>query len=460
MTTFSTLPRKQNPERVVCRISFTPLIHVQFYRHMPAKESTCPHCPRTFSRPSHLQRHVQSHLDRNLRDMCSCHQCGRRFARNDILIRHLRSFHGDQVHRTRASRKSCTRCVLKKVRCNRGHPCHHCVKAKVDCQYHQNSEIDNLMIENDKLDVVHDVSSRIEIPEQQQHPRTPVEHGTDPGALNDLSTSSSFVLERWFSEPRTGPPRRRETVMAAVPTSSSFTTAEKSTVAALTDPCHSDVLGPFLSSNATFDFGSNDLDWLDVDFSQFDLDQWHPENDSGASTTIGFASPQPPVQGIRTDEASDLQDTIALLGSTDSALAQTERYRGESQGRLCRPRAPVYHWPFDNDCLKPTLPQLKSPVSRPKLSGGFPDRIISAATAPNLPVLDAYFNHFHEILPIIHVPSFNPSECPAILVAALSTIGAMFVRDDSTCKDSWPYSAAYLHLLSSWVRPWCFFLIT
>ncbi|KAF2024042.1 hypothetical protein EK21DRAFT_79610, partial [Setomelanomma holmii] len=71
-------------------------------------------------------------------------------------------------------------------------------------------------------------------------------------------------------------------------------------------------------------------------------------------------------------------------------------------------------------------------------------------------VLDAYFNHFHEILPLIHLPSFDPAKCPAILAAALSSIGVMFLREDSSSRDSWLFSANYLDLLSQWVADWHF----
>lgn len=394
--------------------------------------------------------------------MRTCPQCGRRFARNDVLIKHLRSFHGDQVHCARVSRKSCSRCVLKKTRCDRGRPCQHCVKAEVDCLYHPVPEMDMSISKDHVREPVRLISSPAERPEdqqqqQQQQQKTSADNGTELDMLHDLSTSSSYAIDCRLGEPFTATPPQHDTVTIVATTSPSFSTAELATEPALTNPSRSD--GPFLSPNATLGFGFCDLDWLDVDFSQFDLHGWQAGNDSGASATVGTASPLPSVVGTQAGETSVAHVTPGLPGAVDLVMAETEREGGEGERCPPRQRAPVHHWPFDDDCQNPTLPHLRSLASRGALSNSASDQSVHAATAPHRKVLDAYFNHFHEILPIMHVPSFNPSECPAILVAALSTVGAMFVHEDSTCKESWPYSAAYLHLLSSWVCLFTFSLI-
>lgn len=67
---------------------------------------SCPKCSKAFSKPSHLQRHAQSHShDRAF----GCELCGKRFTREDSKARHIRRLHKtDNVIFSSAERSSHT----------------------------------------------------------------------------------------------------------------------------------------------------------------------------------------------------------------------------------------------------------------------------------------------------------------------------------------------------------------
>lgn len=90
----------------------------------------------SFSRPSHLTRHVLSHRSKNDRNCAySCTECEKRFLRRDILLRHLRSVHRKIITLNGSVQRSCSRCVAKKMKCDRAHPCQSCVSTESTCIY-------------------------------------------------------------------------------------------------------------------------------------------------------------------------------------------------------------------------------------------------------------------------------------------------------------------------------------
>ncbi|KIW16077.1 hypothetical protein PV08_06128 [Exophiala spinifera] len=95
----------------------------------------CQECGLAVARPSHLARHLQSHLPPARREHFPCTECGRQFSRNDVLLRHLRTAHQSYTSRKRCAQKSCFRCVKKKLKCDRGQPCLPCAKSATSCEY-------------------------------------------------------------------------------------------------------------------------------------------------------------------------------------------------------------------------------------------------------------------------------------------------------------------------------------
>lgn len=44
----------------------------------------------------------------------------------------------------------------------------------------------------------------------------------------------------------------------------------------------------------------------------------------------------------------------------------------------------------------------------------------------NFPASAVYFEHFHEQLPVLHLPTFGPSSSPPLLLAAIICVGACY----------------------------------
>ncbi|KAL2867626.1 uncharacterized protein BJX67DRAFT_80745 [Aspergillus lucknowensis] len=92
----------------------------------------CPQCHRTYERPDHLARHLDSH--RNERTF-QCPTCRRGFNRRDVLQRH-RLIHADgkliSKHRSRVI-EACMECAFAKVSCDDHRPCNRCQRRAVPC---------------------------------------------------------------------------------------------------------------------------------------------------------------------------------------------------------------------------------------------------------------------------------------------------------------------------------------
>ncbi|KIW02577.1 uncharacterized protein PV09_06028 [Verruconis gallopava] len=124
---------------------------------------------------------------------------------------------------------------------------------------------------------------------------------------------------------------------------------------------------------------------------------------------------------------------------------------------VLEPRQTVQPWPFDQ--TQESVPsQYQLPPLRLVLQGALqsqscdrralPHGLVSLLSEPWLPpqeildhtsllpavhllrrLLDAYFTRFHPIQPVTHVPTWNMSSCPTVLLAAMACIGAR-VSDD------------------------------
>ncbi|KAF9567993.1 hypothetical protein CPC08DRAFT_680172 [Agrocybe pediades] len=93
----------------------------------PPRQKSCSICPATFTRKTHLDRHIRSHMnERTYR----CETCEFQFTRSDLLTRHKKTC-GEK----RSRRKSCQACVKAKVKCNLEHPCQKCTARDIPCEF-------------------------------------------------------------------------------------------------------------------------------------------------------------------------------------------------------------------------------------------------------------------------------------------------------------------------------------
>lgn len=99
----------------------------------------CRDCGRSYSRPEHLVRHVQTHT---LGRRFICEICQKSFARKDLLRRHVTNHENDTPHKRRRTATSpgagrvtqaCRPCAVARVKCDESKPCRRCVNRKLTC---------------------------------------------------------------------------------------------------------------------------------------------------------------------------------------------------------------------------------------------------------------------------------------------------------------------------------------
>ncbi|KAF8805042.1 hypothetical protein BYT27DRAFT_7243474 [Phlegmacium glaucopus] len=94
---------------------------------MQPGQKACSMCPATFTRKTHLDRHIRSHMNERT---YHCETCEFQFTRSDLLARHKKTC-GER----RSRRKSCEACVKAKVKCNLQHPCQKCIVRGITCEF-------------------------------------------------------------------------------------------------------------------------------------------------------------------------------------------------------------------------------------------------------------------------------------------------------------------------------------
>ncbi|CAF3466118.1 hypothetical protein SNK03_008191 [Fusarium graminearum] len=99
----------------------------------------CGHCGRRYSRPEHLQRHVQTHT---LGRRFACGICGKTFARADLKKRHETNHENDDSKKRRRTTTAlnsgrvthaCKACAAARVKCQEEKPCQRCTRRGLTC---------------------------------------------------------------------------------------------------------------------------------------------------------------------------------------------------------------------------------------------------------------------------------------------------------------------------------------
>ncbi|KAF9269838.1 hypothetical protein L218DRAFT_292376 [Marasmius fiardii PR-910] len=100
----------------------------------------CTFCPAKFTRTTHLNRHVRSHINqRHYR----CDMCGSEFTRSDLLSRHKKTC-GNSQHTHRSRQKSCQACAESKIKCDLVYPCSKCISRGKVCVFVNDPEVSRM----------------------------------------------------------------------------------------------------------------------------------------------------------------------------------------------------------------------------------------------------------------------------------------------------------------------------
>jgi hypothetical protein len=419
---------------------------------MVDKGLVCSICNITVARPSHLERHRQSHLRRNERTLERCQHCDLSFSRRDVLLRHLRSTHHIEVNAVRSIRKSCTRCVERKLKCDRLQPCQTCVKAKFECTFVQcepSTAASSRMRSGRQV-----LTSAANTPTTLIHCVTlddaiaaaTARDSRDNGSI--VSKPHQLALTRQRTSSDAVPPEGMDYLDDSLEDDSVQLQASTSIVLndsgmqqrltehsiemmpAMAEPYNTETPTAFEPSELFTPWADN-LNWLD-----FTLDStWRICNDSH-------------------------------IGDTATSVAPTRAgTRGGPDIIACLQRPPVQEWPFEDDLdgdMPPTTSyatlqlcldvetefskHVRTLLERDVLPDiehltdhAFLNAHIAAQTA-----VDAYFTQFHEILPLVHKPTCRVSGRSSILVAAMASIGAMSSLSERPRHEIRVFSRAYL----------------
>lgn len=456
----------------------------------------CQECGLVVARPSHLARHLQSHLPPASREHFACTECGRQFSRNDVLLRHLRTAHQAYISRKRSAQKSCFRCVKKKLKCDRAQPCLPCTKSGIACEYviekstneaeaealQEKAEPNNLDShqvkeqatgENNDFEVSNPYQGHVnsQLPVLQANNVYIHNHTQSSAAAEGYSDNTQYFQS---TSDANGP------AMMTTDMASYAAMSPTDGTAAFTQPymaCGNEYLPAefnFFPSNSApriAGMAEGGVDWLGLELDS-------PNNSDIRAQSLGQMYSPESFQYLP-NQPMMLGDSEALIGrfqspsgpglqqprpkdSTTTAANSTELQTGSQQ------------WPFDHT-RNPEPQKHKLPPLRDILQGticssdhGSPIRsLVQLLSPPYLPdvesadmsmmaamdvlktSLDLYLTEFHAVLPLVHLPTFQMAQVPTVTLAAMSCIGAMYSDDRHGTEQASSLSEICIQIIAS-----------
>ncbi|KLU91660.1 hypothetical protein MAPG_10178 [Magnaporthiopsis poae ATCC 64411] len=372
----------------------------------------CPTCGVSFQRQDHLKRHVLLH-DGHKPFVCSF--CTRRFPRRDTLQRHLATHQPAEARQldTAAGKgrsdKACTSCRDSKQRCNGALPCQRCAKKQQPCSYPSRQPRPAARARQ-----VH-VSPQ---PQPQQSPAASTGSGGD-----------------------TQPPSYRHTTDSADGTS--------------LEGAGGGVNSPARQAESTTSGG---VPWLQLPSLDPTALPWSPHTGPGAFSA-DFEVDGPP---FLSDWASpDLRTIFSLFPDAEPAQRRRESTFPHSPSAATGLAPPAHGSgaPAKNSGPAPPCPDIATagidledfanvptlPVAVYDATVAWIQSLQSCETdladgprsTPNseatlkIPPRDLlnvfvqlYFEYFHDCLPILHLPTFDPGIAPPLMLLAIARIGS------------------------------------
>ncbi|KAH0841023.1 hypothetical protein FOPE_06129 [Fonsecaea pedrosoi] len=204
------------------------------------------------------------------------------------------------------------------------------------------------------------------------------------------------------------------------------------------------------------------VDWLNLDLDSPGTGELQAHYQSGAFGQPMYFQPSIPL---------DLQEPLQNR-SHQAISAQLMPIRHQESKNLStkssESRATSQQWPFDHTRnpesqryrLPPLRDILQGTVASSETNNGTTIRsLIQLLSSPYLPEqdlshdpsmksamellknsLDLYFAEFHNILPLVHVATFQMTKVPTVTLAAMACIGAMYSDDQQGTEQSWSLS--------------------
>ncbi|KAF6802920.1 hypothetical protein CSOJ01_11245 [Colletotrichum sojae] len=348
------------------------------------KDLICPDCGLEFRRLDHLKRHTALH---NGRKPFACSACGRSFSRRDTLQRHVAvhqpsdtAVSPQAISATDRSEAACSHCRASKQKCDGIQPCNRCTKKGVECAY-----LPRRMRQVKKLHIRPDPESSSTESETQD-------------LIGGDANAASLTLSHVSLQESTSPSLFRPTPAS---------TATPADIRQLWQELLSQAPVPSTLPIQGIDAIMSDL--LNVSHEQgsfLDLTPWSPTTDGGflapdATWPAAPALPAPsPGEGIlRIPNVPSLssQEQAAIAVDIDVGVD------AENYGHVPSLSLPKYesivHWAL---VLLPG--------------------VVLPAVEPFSAFIQLYFERFHDLIPILHRPTFDPNTASDTLVLAIAHV--------------------------------------
>lgn len=308
--------------------------------------------------------------------------------------------------------------------------------------------------------------------------------GNSPGSPRASSTSGSTDLDT--DEIDTGQPTKdaiqeRTSHGQVYPHDLETTSVDRVTgngTADFTDPeDHSDGANflPLFELEAYAEFGLGELDWLNFELDS--PDSLHIESEYVAIEGDDYHEnhDQAPYQPLLSSDETREAHSVAPQLSTHPISAHNNncsRPRTHHSGT----RTGREQWPFDYSASSnpkkvqlPPLRQILESTVRPKraIHRATHASLIELLSSPYLPPMDEvlelhtmpaivllkqflnlYLTEFNSVIPMIHVPTWELSTCPSVLLAAMACIGAGFSDAEGSVEMQASLSEISLQTLS------------
>jgi hypothetical protein len=367
----------------------------------------CSECGRSFARHEHLKRHSAVHSPARA---FTCSICFKRFTRNDILTRHEATHFINRNVQTRKKFRSCAACVAAKTRCSAEMPCSRCISRKIDC-HPQIKGPASLSIDG----------------ESQASPRS----SSSTAALDDMSLIASDCGTQPISTSATSHTERTPIVQSKVAVR--------------------------LFEDHQQDINHTDKDGCvpPGDLSRMDrqTNQRNPFFDCAMPISTNRPSPRFIANNILT--RGPAPQAKELYVDSDGARLPKTRRANTMQDHFNRPRPRKnYHGPLSFPSFRLLAPDLEGENLRARsfmrqdtweeIMAYFeccclaPSGLFQSFSSSQFParedfdaMIAAYFTYFHQIVPLVHVPTLSLDRANWLFALSLATIGAHFLQGAS-----------------------------
>ncbi|KPM40652.1 hypothetical protein AK830_g5890 [Neonectria ditissima] len=181
--------------------------------HVGPSLYACGDCGRKYSRPEHLQRHVQTHT---LGRRFICQVCGKAFARADLKKRHEANHENDTSKKRRRTATSpnagrvahaCKACAVARVKCQEDKPCQRCSRRGLTCVSSEAGSTAALHLMHLSASAHSSAPSSADSPEDSSPPTTNAPTSVPGSIPGSVSLSAQHSVDQASPFNLTPPPR-------------------------------------------------------------------------------------------------------------------------------------------------------------------------------------------------------------------------------------------------------------